>query len=117
MEFFDARFAGYLAVATLLIVTPGPDTALLTRQALLAGRRAAAFTTLGTGVGSLVWALTSVLGIAALLEESAAAFTLWKVAGATYPGYLGLRSLIASLRGSKQSRNPCVRVILFCVWC
>src|SRR5919108_5967166 len=67
MGFFDARFGAYLAVAALLIVTPGPDTALVTRHALLAGRRAAAFTTLGIGIGSLIWALTSVLGIAVLL--------------------------------------------------
>jgi threonine/homoserine/homoserine lactone efflux protein len=102
MEFFDTRFAAYLAVATLLIVTPGPDTALVTRQALLAGRRAAAFTTLGIGAGSVIWALASVLGIAVLLEESAVAFTAWKFLGAAYLGYLGLRSLIASFRGSKQ---------------
>lgn len=103
MEFFDTRFAAYLAVATLLIVTPGPDTALVTRQALLAGRRAAAFTTFGIAAGSLAWALASVLGIAVLLEESAAAFTAWKFVGATYLGYLGLRSLISGFRGSKQT--------------
>ena len=103
MGFFDTRFAAYLAVATLLIVTPGPDTALVTRNALLAGRRAASFSTLGIGVGSLIWALASMLGIAALLEESTIAFTVWKVVGAAYLGYLGLRSLIASFRRSKQS--------------
>lgn len=102
MGFFDARFGAYLAVATLLIVTPGPDTALVTRQALLAGGRAAAFTTLGIGAGSLIWALASVLGIAALLEESVVAFTVWKFVGAAYLGYLGLRSLIANFRRSKQ---------------
>ena len=51
MGFFDARFGAYLAVAALLIVTSGPDTALVIRNALLAGRRAASFTTLGIGVG------------------------------------------------------------------
>ncbi len=59
MGFFDARFATYLAVATLLIVTPGPDTALVTRNALLTGRRTASFTTLGIGAGSIIWALAS----------------------------------------------------------
>jgi len=98
MSFFDARFGAYLAVATLLILTPGPDTALVTRNALLAGRRAASFTALGIGVGSLIWALASVLGIAVLLEESAVAFTLLKFVGAAYLGYLGLRSLITSFR-------------------
>src|SRR5256714_14965041 len=103
MAFFDARFAAYLAVAALLIVTPGPDTALVTRHALLAGRRAASFTTLGIGAGSFIWALASVLGITALLEESVVAFTVWKFVGAAYLGYLGLRSLISRFRGSKQA--------------
>ncbi len=102
MEFFDARFGAYLAVATLLIVTPGPDTALVTRHALLAGRHAASFTVLGIGTGSIIWALASVLGIAVLLEESVVAFTVWKFVGAAYLGYLGLRSLIAaSARASR----------------
>jgi threonine/homoserine/homoserine lactone efflux protein len=102
MDFFDARFGAYLAVAALLIVTPGPDTALVIRNALLSGRRAAHFTTLGIAVGSLVWALASVLGIVALLQASVVAFTVLKFIGAAYLGYLGLRSLIASFRGNKQ---------------
>ena len=103
MSFFDARFGAYLAVAALLIMTPGPDTALVTRHALFAGRRAAFFTTLGIGMGSIVWALASVLGIAALLEGSAVAFTIWKFAGAAYLGYIGLRSLFATFRGHGQA--------------
>jgi threonine/homoserine/homoserine lactone efflux protein len=102
MAFFDARFAAYLAVAALLIVTPGPDTALVTRNALLAGRRVASFTALGIGAGSIFWALASVLGIAVLMEESVVAFTVCKFVGAAYLGYLGLRSLIASFQKSKQ---------------
>lgn len=103
MGYFDARFGAYLAVAVLLIATPGPDTALVTRNALLAGRRAASFTTLGIGVGSIIWALASALGIAVLLEESVVAFTICKFVGAAYLVYLGLRSLIAIFQGSKQA--------------
>lgn len=103
MEFFDARFGAYLAVAALLIVTPGPDTALVTRNALLVGRRAASFTTLGIGAGSIIWALASVLGIAVLLEESVVAFTVWKFVGAAYLGYLGVRSLLVSFKERKRT--------------
>ena len=103
MGFLDARFGAYLVVVALLIVTPGPDTALVTRNALLAGKRAASFTTFGIGAGSIIWALASVLGIAALLEGSVVAFTVFKFAGAAYLGYLGLRSLIASFRWNKQA--------------
>ena len=104
MGYFDARFGVYLAIATLLIVTPGPDTALVTRNALLAGRRAASFTTLGIGAGSIIWALASVFGIAILLEDSVVVFSIFKFAGAAYLGYLGLRSLIDSFKASKQAR-------------
>jgi threonine/homoserine/homoserine lactone efflux protein len=103
MEFLDPRFGVYLAVATLLIVTPGPDTALVTRNALLAGKHATSFTTFGIGAGSILWALASVFGIAVLLEQSLVAFTVFKFVGAAYLGYLGLRTLIASFRGSKHA--------------
>lgn len=98
MGVIDARFVAYVAVATLLIMTPGPDMALVTRNALLAGRRAASFTALGVGMGSAFWAFASVLGVAVLLEASAIAFTVLKFVGAAYLGYLGVRSLLACFR-------------------
>lgn len=103
MGYVDARFALYLAVITLLIVTPGPDMALVTRNALLAGRRAASATALGVGAGSVFWALASVGGIAVLLEKSVVAFTICKLVGAVYLGYLGLKSLVACWQGRQQS--------------
>lgn len=98
MYLLDARFAAFVAVTTLLIVTPGPDTALVTRNALISGRRAASFTTLGIGVGSAAWGLASVLGVATLIERSMVAFTVFKLVGAAYLAALGLRSLVASFR-------------------
>ena len=103
MHVFDPRFATYLAVAALLIVTPGPDTALVTRNALLAGRRAAARTALGIGAGSVVWAVASVLGVAVLLEQSVVAFTVFKLAGAAYLCFLGLRALLARPRAPRRA--------------
>lgn len=38
---FDGRFAAWIAVAAVLIVTPGPDTAVIIRNALRAGARSA----------------------------------------------------------------------------
>jgi threonine/homoserine/homoserine lactone efflux protein len=96
MSVLDARFAAWIAVAIILIVTPGPDTALIIRQALRAGARAASLSAVGVSAGSLVWATASMLGVAVLLESSAAAFTLVKLAGAAYIFYLGIRSLVGS---------------------
>lgn len=97
----DARFAAYLAIATVLIVTPGPDTALVIRNALRSGARAAGFSALGIGLGSAGWAVASLLGVAVLLETSAVGFTVFKLAGAAYLGYLGLRTIVGTLRGER----------------
>lgn len=89
----DARLLAYFAVSTLLIVTPGPDTALVVRNALRSGPRAASLTALGVAAGSAIWAFASLLGLAAILEVSLVAFTVLKLAGAAYLVYLGLRSV------------------------
>jgi RhtB (resistance to homoserine/threonine) family protein len=91
----DARLLAYFAVSTLLIVTPGPDTALVVRNALRSGPRAASLTALGVAAGSAVWAFASLLGLAVILEASLVAFTALKLAGAAYLCYLGLRSVLA----------------------
>jgi threonine/homoserine/homoserine lactone efflux protein len=103
----DPRFAAYLAVMAVLIFTPGPDTALVIRNALGSGARPATATAFGVGLGSLVWALASLLGVAVVLETSATAFTVLKLAGAAYLAYLGIRTLLAGR--SKATEPPATR--------
>ena len=103
MSLFDGRFAAWIAVAVFLIVTPGPDTALIIRNALKAGARAASSSALGVGVGSSLWATASVLGLAVLLETSELAFNALKYAGAAYLFYLGLRTIFSTMRPTSET--------------
>jgi threonine/homoserine/homoserine lactone efflux protein len=89
----------FVGVATLVIVTPGPDTALTVRNALLGGRRCGIATALGVGLGQAVWTLAASAGIAALLVASEPAFVAVKLAGAAYLVYLGAQSLWHAVRG------------------
>ena len=95
MDLIDPRFAAFLGVSAFLIVTPGPDMALVTRNALVGGGRAAAFTAIGVGLGILGWAVAAALGVAQLLDRSAVAFNVLKFAGAAYLVLLGVRALLA----------------------
>lgn len=90
----DARFGAFVAVAALLIVIPGPDMALVTRNVLRHGERSTAPTAYGVAAGSAGWGLASVLGVALVLETSALAFTVLKLAGAAYLCWLGLVALL-----------------------
>ena len=99
----------YLGVAVVVIVTPGPDTALTVRNALLGGRRGGVFTAVGVVGVQATWTLATSAGIAALLVASRPAFTALRYAGAAYLIYLGLRSLLAAVRGggtSPPDRGP-----------
>ena len=92
----------FLVVAAIVIVTPGPDTALTIRNTLLGGRRAGVHTALGVSTGQALWALATAFGVAALLAASEPAFKVLKLAGAAYLVYLGAQSLLAALRGIER---------------
>lgn len=99
-ELIDQRFVTFLAVFAVLIVTPGPDTAMVIRSALSGGWRASSFTALGIGVGTIAWAAAAVLGVAVVIKGSPIAFTILQLGGAAYLAYLGARSLVGALRSS-----------------
>jgi len=91
----DARLLAWIALSALLIATPGPDTALIIRNALASGPRASTMSALGVAVGILAWATAATFGVGVLLERSSTAFTILKLAGAAYLCYLGLRSFLS----------------------
>jgi threonine/homoserine/homoserine lactone efflux protein len=89
----------FVGVAALVIVTPGPDTALTVRNALLGGRRAGVATAAGVALGLAVWTAAASAGLAALLVASEPAFVAVKLAGAAYLVLLGLQTLSHAWRG------------------
>jgi threonine/homoserine/homoserine lactone efflux protein len=98
-----ADLAAFLGVAILVIVTPGPDTALTIRNALLGGRRSGVFTAGGVCTGQAVWALAAAAGVAALLRASEPAFVALKLMGAAYLVFLGARALVHAYRAAEIS--------------
>ena len=93
----------FLAVSLLVIVTPGPDTALTVRNTLIGGRCGGCFTAMGVATGQAIWALGTSLGLVALLLASEAVFETVRWLGAAYLVYLGGASLWRAWRGSSPS--------------
>jgi RhtB (resistance to homoserine/threonine) family protein len=83
----------FLGISVLLIVVPGPDTAVVMKNALLGGRRAGVQAALGVTLGLAVWTLAAAAGLAALLQASEIAFTALKLVGAAYLVWIGVQLL------------------------
>jgi RhtB (resistance to homoserine/threonine) family protein len=99
----------FLVVAAIVVITPGVDMALVTRNALMHGRRAAVMTAFGINVGILFWVMAAALGLAAVVSTSATAFGAIKLAGAAYLIYLGLQAL-RSARRNRRETQPLARL-------
>ena len=89
----QANIPAFLGVAAFILITPGPDTALVTKNALIYGRRAGLATAFGVAAGLLVWTIASALGIAAVVHASATAYETLKLIGAAYLVWLGIQAL------------------------
>jgi threonine/homoserine/homoserine lactone efflux protein len=92
------ELAAFLAVSIVVIVMPGPDTALTIRNALVGGRRAGILTAAGVASGQAFWTLAAAGGVTALLVASEPAFRAVKLLGAAYLVFLGLHALRAAVR-------------------
>jgi threonine/homoserine/homoserine lactone efflux protein len=89
-----------IAVAHMLAVAaPGPDFAMVVRQSLAHGRRAALWTSIGIGTAILVHVTYAILGIGILLRTTPAAFFAVKFLGAGYLAWIGAKALMSRPRG------------------
>jgi len=100
----------FLGIAALVIIAPGPDTVLVTKNAVLHGRRAALGTSLGVNTGLVIWTVAAALGVAAVVRESAVAFSVLKLLGAAYLVWLGVQALLAARRRSAHDTSGARRV-------
>jgi len=105
-----SQVLAFLGVAVLVIVTPGPDTAVTIRGTLLGGRRAGLLTASGVVSGQACWTVAASAGLTAVLVASEPAFLAVKFAGAAYLVYLGVGSLHAAFRGTEPAVGSAPRL-------
>src|SRR3954452_18382550 len=92
----------FAITALVMIMMPGPDQALITRNALVGGRRGGLLTMAGGVLGLTVHAGAAALGLSALLLTSATAFTVVKIVGAAYLLWLAAQMLLSARRTRRQ---------------
>ncbi|WP_406725607.1 LysE family translocator [Streptomyces sp. GD-15H] len=92
------QFLAATGVLAVLTMVPGPDMAVVTKRAIASGWQDGLRTVGGIAAGLLIWGVLTVIGLAAVLAASATAYTIVKLSGAVYLGFLGIQALLQSRR-------------------
>ena len=94
----NATLIAFAGISLLLAVTPGPDMAVVTKNALAHGRRGVILTTTGIDLALSIWVIATAVGVSAVVRSSSELLYILKLVGAAYLVYLGVRTLIESRR-------------------
>ena len=97
-----SKYAEFLAFAVVLVLIPGPDFAVVTKNTLVGGRRRGRWTALGVSNSNLVQGTAAAFGVSGLILRVQPLFEAIKWAGVGYLAYLGAQAIRSALRGRYQ---------------
>ena len=103
----------FFTASVLLGLAPGPDNIFVLTQSALHGRFAGFVVVLGLCTGLMVHTVAVAVGVAAVFQTSALAFTVLKAVGAAYLLYLAwqaFRAGTATLKGRGNGETGLLRL-------
>lgn len=100
------ELATLMAIFSFAIVSPGADLAMVMRQSLVHGRRAAIFTSFGVGTSLMFHVTYTILGLGLIISKSILLFSIVKWLGVAYLIYIGVQSLRAGRMSLAVAEGP-----------
>jgi threonine/homoserine/homoserine lactone efflux protein len=98
-----SRYGEFLAFAVVLILIPGPDFAVVTKNTLTGGHRRGRWTALGVATSNLVQGTAAAFGLSAVIVRIQPVFQAIKWAGVAYLVFLGAQAIRSAIRGQYLS--------------
>lgn len=90
------EFLTIAGVHLIAVASPGPDFAIVLKQVINHGRRAAILSSLGIGLGIMLHVIYSILGLSLLIKNTPMLYNILLYAAAGYLCYIGALSLRSS---------------------
>lgn len=87
----------FALISLLLVVSPGPNSVLILKTVSSKGRKASIENIVGLVCATFLHGAISILGLSAIILQSAVIFTIIKYMGAMYLIYLGLKTILSTL--------------------
>lgn len=94
-----SRYGEFLVFAVLLVLVPGPDFAVVTKNALAGGRRRGTWASAGVATSGFVQGTAAACGLSAVIVRAQPVFETVRWAGAAYLAFLGAQAIRSAVRG------------------
>jgi threonine/homoserine/homoserine lactone efflux protein len=94
-----AAYGSFLGFAIVLVLIPGPDFTVVTRNTLTGGRRRGAWSGVGVASSNTVQGCAAVAGLGAIIVRLQPLFDAIKWAGIAYLLFLALNAVRSAVRG------------------
>lgn len=95
MQSLISNIPAFVATTFLLAMVPGQGVAMILRQSILGGPKAAVLSLLGNSLGLITWGTLSAVGLSAIFATSPTAYAVLKWSGVIFLIYLSIRTLMA----------------------
>jgi threonine/homoserine/homoserine lactone efflux protein len=94
-----SEIVAFAFVASLLVMSPGPNGVLIAKTVPTSGRAAGFANVAGFVTGFYLHGAMAILGLSLILVQSATAFAIIKYLGTAYLCWIGFKALLAAWQG------------------
>ncbi|HZE33233.1 MAG TPA: LysE family translocator [Actinoallomurus sp.] len=98
-----ASYGSFLVFAVVLVLVPGPDFAVVTKNTLASGRWRGAWSAGGVASSNAVQGAAAATGLGAVIVRVEPLFAAIKWAGVAYLAFLGVQAVRSAIRGEYPS--------------
>ena len=90
-----ANLPSFILATTLLVMIPGQGVAMVLRQSIVGGPKAAFLSSIGNCAGILIWSVSSAIGLSAIFTESETAYLILKWSGVWFLTFISAQTFLS----------------------
>jgi threonine/homoserine/homoserine lactone efflux protein len=85
----------FILATTLLVMIPGQGVAMVLRQSIVGGPKAALLSSIGNCAGILIWSISSAIGLSAVFTDSETAYSILKWSGVLFLTFISAQTFLS----------------------
>lgn len=82
----------FIFATALLVMVPGQGVAMVLRQSIVGGPKAALLSSIGNCLGIMIWSVSSAIGLSAVFTESESAYLILKWTGVIFLTFISAQT-------------------------